>query len=124
MTRHLFVIGLAAAVVTNSLAQQPKFDTSKLKPLTELGTDKYQGHEGGLYPDGKNDRPTEHEKAGIALAKMVRPLDAAGTPDPNGKIVLLSIGMSNTSQASDAFARFLVTDSDHNPKLVFVNGAQ
>jgi hypothetical protein len=28
---------------------QPKVDTSKLKPLPELGAEKYQGYEGSLY---------------------------------------------------------------------------
>lgn len=102
----------------------PKFDASKLKPLSELGTEKYLGHEGGLYPGGKNERPADHEKAGLALAKQVRPLNPDGKPDPDGKIVLLSIGMSNTSQASQAFGELLSKDADRNPKLVFVNGAQ
>jgi Cu/Ag efflux protein CusF len=101
-----------------------KVDTSKLKPLTELGRDEYQGHKGGLYPDGKNERPAEHEKAGVALAKEVRPLDADGKPSDNGKIVLLSVGMSNTSQESEGFRRLLARDEDRNPRLVFVNGAQ
>src|SRR5262245_48406784 len=105
-------------------ANKPQADTSKLKPLTEMGTEKYQGYEGGLYPDGKNERPAAHEKAGVALAKSVQPLDADGKPSPDGKIVLLSVGMSNTSQASEGFARVLAKDDDRNPKLVFVNGAQ
>src|SRR5262245_17640282 len=124
MIRPFFALVLSTVTTASGWAQQPKFDTSKLKPLTALGTDKYQDHEGGLYPGGKNDRPAEHEKAGLALAKKVQPLDADGKPDPDGKIVLLSIGMSNTSQASEAFARLLAKDTDHNPKLVFVNGAQ
>jgi hypothetical protein len=124
MTRPILALVIAILVLASGRAQQPKADTSKLKPLTELGTDKYQGHEGGLYPGGKNDRPAEHEKVGLALAKKVQPLDTAGQPDPAGKIVLLSIGMSNTSQASEAFGRLLAKDTDHNPKLVFVNGAQ
>src|SRR5947199_298516 len=53
---------------------------AKLRPLTELGKEKYQGFPGGLYPDGKNTRPAQHEAAGLALAKKVVPLDAAGLP--------------------------------------------
>src|SRR5262249_11185405 len=46
-------------------AQQPKVDTSQLQPLTELGTEEYKGFKGGLYPDGKNERPAAHEAAGL-----------------------------------------------------------
>src|SRR5205823_4383719 len=35
--------------------EQPKVDTSKFKPLTELGTEEYQGYKGGLYPESKNE---------------------------------------------------------------------
>jgi hypothetical protein len=101
-----------------------KVDTSKLKPLTELGKEKYQGFEGGLYPNGENARPAEHEKAGLEIAKSIRPLGPDGKPAADGKIVLLSVGMSNTSQASEGFARLLRGESDKNPALVFVNGAQ
>src|SRR5205085_10367258 len=72
-----------------------KVDTAKLKPLTTLGTEKYQGYEGGLYPGGSNDRPKEHEAAGSAAAAQIRPLGPDGKPAPGGKIVLLSVGMSN-----------------------------
>jgi Cu/Ag efflux protein CusF len=101
----------------------PKIDLSQLKPLGELGAGEYHGFKGGLYPDGKNARPAAHEAAGVALAKQVRPLDADGKPSADGKIVLLSIGMSNTAQASEGFARLLRADTDKNPQLVFVNGA-
>jgi len=70
--------------------EQPKADTSKLKPLTELGTEEYQGYKGGLYPDGKNERPRPTRRRGWALAKQVEPLDTAGKPSADGKIVLLS----------------------------------
>ena len=101
-----------------------KVDVATLKPLTELGAGEYHGSTGGLYPKGKNERPPTHEQAGLALAKLVQPLDASGKPSDDGKIVLLSIGMSNTSQASTAFARQLSELPDRNPALVFVNGAQ
>jgi hypothetical protein len=107
--------------------QQPKFekvDSSKLKPLTELGTEKYQGYEGGLYPGGKNDRPKDHEAAGLAIAKQVQPLDAAGMPAAGGKAVLLSVGMSNTTQEFSAFKRLADADPEKNPDLLIVDGAQ
>ena len=93
----------------------PKVDTSKLKPLSELGTDKYQGYEGGLYPGGENARPAAHEKAGVEIAKSIRPLGPDGKAAADGKIVLLSVGMSNTSQASEGFARLLRGEADRNP---------
>jgi hypothetical protein len=99
-------------------------ELAKLKPLTELGAGEYQGFKGGLYPGGKNERPAAHEAAGLALAKQVRPLDAAGKPDPAGKVVLLSVGMSNTSQAFTALQRLVEDDGEKNPALVLVNGAQ
>lgn len=99
-------------------------DTSKLKPLTELGTGEYQGFKGGLYPDGKNERPAAHEAAGVGLAKSVQPLDATGEPSDDGKIVLLSIGMSNATQEFSMFKQIADSDQEKNPKLVIVDGAQ
>jgi hypothetical protein len=98
-------------------------DTSKLVALTELGAGKYQGFEGGLYPGGKNERPAEHEAAGLRLAKEITSRGGDGQPSPSGKIVLLSIGMSNTSQASTGFAKRLAGFTEKNPHVVFVNGA-
>jgi hypothetical protein len=118
------LVGIKAADAKAPPPTIEKVDTSKLKALTELGKDEYQGYKGGLYPDGKNERPAEHEKAGLALAKKVQPLDADGKPSPNGKVVLLSVGMSNTSEDSDGFRRRLAKEDDKNPHLVFVNGAQ
>src|SRR5262249_52426167 len=81
----------------------PKVDLSELKPLTEMGKGEYKGSPGGLYPDGVNERPAAHEKAGLALAQQVQPLDEDGKPAKDGKIVLLSVGMSNTTQEFSMF---------------------
>src|SRR5687768_8457088 len=93
-------------------------ETPNLTPLTELGERAYQGFPGGLYPDGKNERPAAHEKAGLALARQVQPLDAGGKPSPDGKIVLLTVGMSNTAQASQALIRLASMDPAKNPRVV------
>jgi hypothetical protein len=73
-------------------------DTARV-PLNELlDGATYLGFTGGLYPRGSNTMPSEHFTAGGARAAAIQPLDTAGNPSPHGKYVLLSIGMSNTTQ--------------------------
>src|SRR3954470_14740173 len=67
-------------------------------PLNDLGTGTSLGFEGGLYENGTNQPPADHLSVGLARKALVRPLDTNGNPSPTGKIVLLSIGMSNTTQ--------------------------
>src|SRR5262245_41908529 len=74
-----------------------------LVPLNDLGAGSYQGFTGGLYPNGSNVLPPAHLALGQALAAQVQPRDAAGNPSPAGRIVLLSIGMSNTTQEFSTF---------------------
>jgi len=93
-------------------------------PLTDLGTGKYKGEEGGLYPGGKNTPPPNHLKAGLAMARQIRPLDAEGKPSPDGKIVLMTLGISNTTMESQAFIALAAQQSDLNPHLVIIDGAQ
>jgi hypothetical protein len=119
----LVLVGLKL-VGENKQLKPDQFDSSKLKPLTEMGKDDYKGSPGGLYPDGKNERPTPHEKAGIALAGKIEPLNGDGKSDPDGKIVLLSVGMSNTTQEFSMFRRLADADRENNPKVMLVDGAQ
>ncbi|MBI5645791.1 MAG: hypothetical protein HY962_02575 [Ignavibacteriae bacterium] len=94
-------------------------------PITEMGRSTYKNFGGGLYPDGTNQRPSAHETAGRALAHAITPLDSLGRPDPvNGKIGLMSIGMSNTGQEYAVFENVVDTFQMKNPNLVVVSGAQ
>ncbi|MFH1049605.1 MAG: T9SS type A sorting domain-containing protein [bacterium] len=93
-------------------------------PLTELGTGTWKNYEGGLYPDGENVRPAAHNTDGIEIANSILPLDNSGNPDNAGKIVLLSIGMSNCTQEFSAFKMLSDTFQFKNPKLLIVDGAQ
>jgi Cu/Ag efflux protein CusF len=113
------LIGIKLAVSQDA----PKVDTSSLKPLTEMGNTEYHGFKGGLYPDGMSVRPKSHEAAGLALARQIQPFDADGKPAPKGKIVILSVGMSNTAQASEGFLKTLAAAQGVHPRVVFVNGA-
>ena len=95
------------------------------QPINDLGTGTWRGMQGGLYANGSNQRPTAHNLAGIAIARQIQPINAAGMVDTaNGKIVWLSVGMSNTTQETQAFIPLTDTLSIKNPKLQLVDGAQ
>jgi hypothetical protein len=99
-------------------------DTSKLVPLTELGEGKYKGESGGLYGHGKNEPPEDHLAEAIKATLRIAPLSAEGKPDKNGKVVLMSIGMSNTSQEFGPFVELVRSEPKKSPHLVVVDGAQ
>jgi hypothetical protein len=93
-------------------------------PLTHLGSGHYLGFAGGLYPNGKNSRPSAYEDAGVALAATVQPLDRDGKPSTSGKIVMISIGMSNASRAFSQFIRLAEADARKNPSLLMIDAAR
>ncbi len=98
-------------------------------PLPDLGPGLYKGVVGGLYPNGENTRPPGHEAYGVNLAQnAIKPLDPTGNPNASGKIVMISVGMSNTTQefggSSNSFKPRADADPSKNPKLVIVDGAQ
>ncbi len=92
-------------------------------PLNDLGAGTHLGYQGGLYPNGSNQVPGAHAQAGLEIAQSIQPLNPTGQVDMvNGRIVLLSLGMSNTSQE---FTAFLSLDDPLQSSLVqLVNGAQ
>jgi hypothetical protein len=96
----LLVAALALAAVPAALfaADCDTVSTGRV-PINDLGPGAYLGaFQGGLYPGGVNVVPGPHATAGVALANAVKPLTPAGAPSPSGRYVMLSIGMSNTSQ--------------------------
>ena len=96
-----------------------------LVPLTQMAVqDRYKGEDGGLYGGGKNDPPETRMKAALAEVAGIDPLDADGKPAPDGKIVLLSMGMSNTTQEFSKFKELADADPAKGPHLVIVDGAQ
>jgi hypothetical protein len=66
--------------------------------LTDLGGCRYKGFTGGLYPSGSNVPPAAHRAEGLRRVPLTRPLDRNGNPSSSGRIVFLSIGMSNGTQ--------------------------
>ena len=84
-----------------------------LVPLTDLKAGKYQGYKGGLYPGGKNVPSAPYLAKGIAAAAKVK-----------GKVVLLSLGMSNATQEFSAFKRLADADPRKSASVTIVDGAQ
>lgn len=123
LLRVLILAALAAAAV--AAAQTPSGDarptaecsqtSTGLVPLTDAGPRRYHGHRGGLYPGGVNQPSRPYLRQGLAAAKRVRPI--------NGRIVVLSIGMSNTSQEFRALMRLAADDPSINRAVKLVDGA-
>jgi hypothetical protein len=106
------------------------------QPLSDLGPSDYLGmFEGGLYPGGSNSMPLAHDSVGRVRAGGIQPRDLNGAPSAGGKLVLLSVGMSNTTQEwcglqtspcnSWTFSGKAATDGTVNHgTLVIANGAK
>ena len=98
--------------------------TQHLTPVTELGSAKYKGEDGGLYGGGSNEPPKAHLDAAMTEAAKIRPLDADGKESADGKIGLISVGMSNTTQEYSRFMQLANADSVKSAKVVLIDGAQ
>ncbi len=119
---------LAAALLLANLninAQNCSNTSVGYPPINDLGTGYWQGAQGGLYPNGSNYRPVFHNQQGLMIASQVQPLDTAGNVDLiNGKIIWLSIGMSNTTGETQMFIPMADALQHKNPKLDLIDGAQ
>jgi hypothetical protein len=129
------LFGALPACESAPLGEPGTTDTLPTHPLSAPGTWSYRGFEGGQYPAGSA-QPGPHLAAGIARAQGVAPLDANGAPSAAGRIVLLSIGMSNTTQefcnpqpggqcsAGTFVAQALADPAVRHTGLVLVDGAR
>ena len=94
-------------------------------PLSDMAPgETHEGHEGGLYPGGSGEPPPSYLEAGVEAASRIVPRDEGGSPDEDGAIGLVSVGMSNTNQEFGAFMEVAAGDPGKDPRVVLVNGAQ
>src|SRR5512143_2222507 len=118
MLRFLAVF-LAAAAAWGANCSRT---TVGFTPFTDPYPKAYNGREASLYPGGSV-RPAAHEKLGLQIAAQITPRNTGGTPDPNGKIVFLAVGMSNTTQEFSAFIPLAQAASMRDPHVQPVDGA-
>jgi hypothetical protein len=116
-------VAVAAALSTSSapasrsqLQADCSLTSTGLIPLTDMGRRHYRGFRGGLYPAGRNRPSAEYLRKGLAAARQVKPI--------NGKIVLLSVGMSNATAEFSAFKRTIDRDPTKSANVTVVDGAQ
>jgi hypothetical protein len=122
---RLLPLMCAACVSGVPLAAQQARETTGLKPLSEMtATDRYEGEDGGLYGGGKNTPPAKQADAAAAELAKIQPLDADGRPANDGRIVFLSISMSNATQVFSLFKSLADRDSEKTRLLTIVDGAQ
>ena len=136
MSRFLPVLLVVASCAGGSPAgslpddgPEPSPQGIGLTPLTELSAAGYKGLPGGLYPGGLDRPPADHAAAGLTALAQVQPLDFEGRPDPDGAIVLISVGMSNTSgefccREWNFMALAAADPAVDRESLVIVNGAR
>lgn len=116
------VLAIAAAAVSEAPAGPSiiradcERTTTGLVPLTDFGRRRYRGYRGGLYPNLRNRPSPAYQRVGNAAARRVRAID--------GQIVLLSIGMSNTTQEYSRFKMYADLEPVRNPAVTIVDGAQ
>lgn len=145
-TEYVLFLALASPITAalpgcdSTGVEQPPPPTSDPVSLIDLTGGIYKGFKGGLYPDG-NEPPPDHTAFGANMARAIEPVGANGQPDPAGKVVLLSISMSNATQewchpsshggagAEPCNAWTLMGQAARDPavehdKLVLANGAQ
>ena len=124
------VLWLALIAATISLSKIAFADcqltSTGMTPVNDLGGRNYKGVSGGLYPNGANNPPAAHLNAGIDIAMhRIKPLNRTGAIDlAGGRIVFISVGMSNTTMEFSTFVRLANSDPAKNPQVVIVDGAQ
>ncbi len=99
-------------------------ESTGLIPITDMNDQLYKGYSGGLYGQSSNKPPEKHLALAQIESSMIEPLDENGQPSPTGKIVLMSLGMSNTTQEFSAFKKLADADPNKSPNVIIVDCAQ
>jgi hypothetical protein len=118
------LLGVALCISGVAADKREEQKSTGLKPLTEMtAEDRYKGEDGGLYGGGRNEPPKAHQRAAEEAMRRIAPLDADAKPSKDGRIVVISLGMSNTYGEFRLFKELADRDPRKSPDVLFVNCA-
>lgn len=116
---------LTLLIVLFSLSLQAQKDCSvqpsSHTPLIDLQGQNYRGYLGGLYANGRNERPAAQLRTIQQQIAQVKPLNLQGQSDAKGKIVMIGVGASNPRTEFERFKQKAMAFAGINPNLVLVN---
>jgi hypothetical protein len=115
----LLLSGIVALLPLSVVSAQ----TPGLVPLNDLGAGSYKGYQGGLYPGGSSTPPAAHAAAALQKGAQIVPRSILGDPDPNGWIVMVAVGMSNTTHEFAVFERTEDASAQRNARVVIMDTA-
>jgi len=95
-----------------------------MAPLTELGTEKYKGEDGGLYGGGKNEPPAEHLAAVMNASRKSSRSAKRGSPPRMEKSCSWASACRTRLRNFRCFKQSADNDADKAGNLVIVDGAQ
>ncbi|MFT5470922.1 MAG: hypothetical protein ACI8UO_006055 [Verrucomicrobiales bacterium] len=97
----------------------------RLNPISDMtAEDRYEGQDGGLYGGGRNQPGEELRQAAETQLAEIQPLDAEGEPATAGKIVFISISMSNATQEFSRFKQVADQAPEKSANVTIVDCAQ
>ena len=113
---------LVVAALSPVYSQNPRCRNSANIPLPDLTTG-YRGLDFGLYRGLRTTPPDDYLAIGRDRANRIRPLDVEGRPSPDGRIILMSVGMSNTSSEFGRFIADAAGNAAISRRLTILNGS-
>jgi len=120
--KTVFCTLLVIVMFSNVFAQKDcALTRPELTPLTDLAGQYFRGFKGGLYGNGSNIAPETHRIAVNNILQEIVPRNSIGSPDNNGKIIMIGVGASNPRTEFNEFIRNYYLYPERNESLALVN---
>lgn len=95
--------------------------TYRFIPIPDMTGEKFRGFSGGLYGNGTNIKPKNHEIDIVSTINNINPLDKEGSISNNGRIIMIGVGASNPRTEFNEFVKNCNQANELNKYVSFVN---